>query len=111
MKPDILVYYITGRQLGPLSIPQSWCEECDLTVRAVRSVLEELDPEKTLDVAVKPWLRHALQALAVGAWHAPVVIIDGEILSQGVVPNEVALRERIGAVLRRDRSPLVSAAG
>jgi hypothetical protein len=37
MAEDVTVYYITGKQLGPLSVPDSWCEECDLTVRAVQS--------------------------------------------------------------------------
>ena len=39
MAEDVIVYYITGRQLGPLSVPASWCEECDLTVRAVKNAL------------------------------------------------------------------------
>ena len=111
MQDDITVYYITGKQFGPLSVPQSWCEECDLTVRAVRSAVEEMDPGKTFTVAVKPWLRHALPALARGAWHPPVVIIDGEIFSQGVVPDRQALRERIGAVLARKHSPVAGPAG
>ena len=111
MKQDVIAYYITGRQIGPLSIPHSWCEECDLTVRAVRSAVEELGPDGTLTVAVKPWLRHAIPALGMGAWHAPVVIIEGDIFSQGVVPDRQALRERIAAAIARKRTRLASATG
>jgi hypothetical protein len=99
MKHDIVVYYITGRQIGPLSIPHTWCEECDVTVRTVRSVIEEVDPDQTLTFAAKPWLRHAVPALAIGAWHPPVVVIEGVIFSQGLVPDEFALRDRISTIL------------
>jgi len=111
MKEDVVVYYITGRQLGPLSVPPSWCEECDLTVRAVKSALRELDPDGILSVAVRPWLRHALAVLSKGAWHAPIVIIDGGIFSQGVVPEEQALRAKIALILTSKRLPAARATG
>ena len=95
MKEDVIVYYITGRQLGPLRVPASWCEECDLTLRAVRGLLKEVDPEGRLRIATKPWLRHAIKALSKGGWHPPVVLIGGEVFSQGVVPDREALRERL----------------
>ena len=101
MSEDVVVYYITGRQLGPLSVPASWCEECDLTVRAVRSALQEVDPDGRLTVATKPWLRHVLSALGKGGWHPPVLLIGGEIFSQGVVPERAGLRRRLTEHLER----------
>ena len=98
---DVVVYYITGRQLGPLSVPASWCEECDLTVRAVRSALQEIDPAGRLTVATRPWLRHAFSALSKGGWHPPVVLLGGEVFSQGVVPERAALRLKLMALLER----------
>ena len=88
---NVTVYPITGRQLGPLSIPHRFCEECDLTIHQVRRVVAELGRDD-IDVQVKPWLRHAVDALRRGGWHAPVVTIDGRIFSQGVVPDGEALR-------------------
>jgi hypothetical protein len=38
-----------------------------------------------------------------GAWHAPVVVIEGKIFSQGVVPDRGALRESISAAIARKR--------
>jgi hypothetical protein len=92
---DVIVYYISGRQLGPLSVPKSWCEECDLTLRAVEIALTEADPQGQLQFAAKPWLAHALPALLCGGWHPPVVLIDGKIFSQGIVPARTPLIERL----------------
>lgn len=97
--PTIAVYPITGRQLGPLRVPSRWCEECDLTIRQVQRVVDELGRDD-LRVEVKPWLRHLFDALRRGGWHAPVVTIDGKVFSQGVVPDADALKQRLGAVAR-----------
>lgn len=86
----VVVYPITGRQFWFLSIPHSWCKECDLTVAVVRRVVADLDGR--VDVQVRPWLRHAFEALLRGGWHAPVVTIDGRVFSQGVVPDAERLR-------------------
>jgi hypothetical protein len=62
-----------------------------------RRVLAEVDPGGRLSFQAKPWLRHALEALRLGGWHAPVLVVDGRVHSQGVVPAEAPLR----AALRR----------
>ena len=97
--PTVTVYPITGRQLGPLSIPHRLCEECDLTIRQVRRVVTELDRDD-IEVEIKPWLRHAIEALRRGGWHAPVVTIDGRVFSQGVVPDAAELRAALDATAR-----------
>ena len=99
MKEDVIVYYIVGRQLGPLSVPASWCEECDLTMRAVSDVLQEVDCGGRLRFAARPWLRHAFSALITGGWHPPVVLVGGKVFSQGIVPDRNALRQRLAKLL------------
>jgi hypothetical protein len=66
----------------------------------VHRVVEEVE-DSDIRVEVKPWLRHAFDALRRGGWHPPVVSVDGKVFSQGVVPDAAALRER----LRRQRAP------
>jgi hypothetical protein len=100
--PTVTIYPITGRQLGLLRIPHRWCEECSLTIRLVRRVVDELG-RKDVRVEIRPWLRHMFDALRRGGWHAPVVTIDGEIFSQGIVPNAEALKERLDAALPASR--------
>lgn len=111
MREDVTVYYITGRQLGPITVPDNWCEECDLTVRAVQTALKIADPDATLTFAAKPWMRHAVPALLKGGWHPPVVVIDGEIHSQGVVPDGDALVSRLRALVTRKAEARVPTAG
>lgn len=92
-KRKVTVYPITGRQLGFVSVPSRFCEECDLTIDLVRRVAAELDDR--VEVEVRPWLRHVFDALRRGGWHAPVVTVDGKVFSQGVVPDYDALRARL----------------
>lgn len=89
--PTVTVYPITGRQLGPLSIPHRFCEECDLAISRVRQVVAELGRDD-IEVKIKPWLRYAFDALRRCGWHAPVVTIDGRVFSQGVVPDDDTLK-------------------
>lgn len=98
--PTITVYPITGHQLGPLRIPHRLCEECDLTIGVVRSVAADLGRDD-IDVVIKPWLRHLVDALRRGGWHAPVVTIDGKVFSQGVVPSPAELKQAIESIAVR----------
>jgi len=91
----VKIYYIAGRQIGPLSIPSSWCPECDLTLRVVQDVLKALGPEIEIRVDAKPWLPHLFSSLRRGGWHPPVVLINDRLVSQGVVPNREMLQQRL----------------
>ena len=90
-KRQVTVYPISGRQLF-FRVPHSWCEECELTIRLVQSVADEVG---AIEVRVKPWFNHLVDALRRGGWHVPVVTIDGKLFSQGAVPDEAQLREAL----------------
>lgn len=100
----VMVYRVTGRH-GFFSIPDSFCEECDLTVAAARKAEARLGPER-VSVQVKPWLRHLPEALMKGGWHPPVVTVAGKVFSQGVVPPTDELERAVleaGGWEHRDR--------
>lgn len=86
----ITVYRFTGRQ-GLFTVPERWCEECDLTVKAVERVAREFPGA---EVVVRPWFVHLPQALWHGVWHPPGVVVDGRRVIQGRVPSEDLLRAR-----------------
>lgn len=86
---DIVVYRITGPQ-GPIDIPHRYCEECDLTVQLVKSVITGLD-DASIRLDVKPWLLYFWKPILRGGWHAPILTIDGRVFSQGIVPGREAL--------------------
>lgn len=84
----VTVYPITGKQLF-FRVPDSWCRECDLTVRVVE---DAIDGDQRFELRIKPWWNNLVDALRRGGWHAPVVTIDGKLFSQGVVPDVTRLR-------------------
>ncbi len=94
MQTIVTVCPITGPQFGPLSIPHRLCEECDMTIRVVRQVVDEVGGED-VEVRIRPWLRHMFDVLRRGGWHPPVVMINDMVFSQGVVPDADALKERL----------------
>ena len=105
MQPvEVTVYRITGQQ-GIIKVPHRYCEECDLTVQLVQRVINELDnPGVTL--TVRPWMLWFWKPLLRGGWHAPIVTVNGRIVSQGVVPTADAVRDAIHAaneIWKRER--------
>lgn len=95
---DVTVYHFTGRQVRGLAIPDAWCRECEVTLGVVRRVAASVAPDR-IRVVAKPWIRHLVEALKVRGWHPPVVVVDGVVFSQGVVPDAEALRHRLLAAL------------
>jgi len=88
----VTVYPIAGRQLF-FHVPDRFCRECELTLRLVQRVIEEIEPEgRGIRLDVKPWLNNLVEALRRGGWHSPVVTINGRLFSQGVVPEKDRLR-------------------
>lgn len=100
-KVKVTIYRFTGRQLF-FTVPERYCEECDLTIRLVKQIAFELDEDK-VEVVVKPWFNYLLEALFKGGWHPPVVMVDGKRVSQGVIPDAEVLRKRIMAALDKKR--------
>ncbi len=89
-KVHILVYKYAGRK-GPFAIKNK-CEECDVTI----SMLKDLESKKkSISLEIKPWLDNFFTALLKGGWHAPVVLINGKIFSQGIIPNRKDLIYKI----------------
>lgn len=81
---------------------RSECAECDLAVGQVRALVSA-HPDWPLEVEVKPWLADVWESLRHGGWHAPVVLVDGHLLSQGKVPTcaELEAAARQAFVRRR----------
>lgn len=94
-KPVVVtIYPIAGRQLF-FRVPERFCKECDLTVRAARRVVEALGNPPEVQIRIRPWLNYLPLALMRGGWHPPVVTINGKRFSQGVVPEAARLGEAI----------------
>lgn len=96
--PDTVVidvYIVTGRH-GGLRIPESFCRECDLFVRAADVAAENVD--LPVDVRVYSWWTRFPWAIRHGGYHPPVMVVGGKKLCQGhTVPSPEEVTEAIEA--------------
>ncbi len=99
-KIKITLYRWAG-SLGPFRIT-SECVECDFAVAVIRDVLSA-HPDWPAEFEIKPWLNHIWQALSYGGWHAPVLIIDNRLVTQGRVPLYRRVEAAIQSALARRR--------
>lgn len=101
-KTKVTLYRWAG-SLGPLQIT-SECVECDFAVAAIRSVLSA-HPDWPVEFEIKPWLDHIWEALRRRGWHAPIVLVNGRLATQGRVPTRAELERALaGAVLPKPDS-------
>lgn len=98
---QITIYRWEGA-LGPFRIT-SECLECDFTLAQVHSVLSS-HPDWQVELQVKPWLNHCWEALLKGGWHAPVVLVDDKLISQGKVPSYDVLKNAVQHAASRSAS-------
>ena len=89
----VRIYRYTGEH-GPFHIPHHKCVECDLSIALVNRTAEEIHPD-CFGVEVKSWFGSFWEPLVKGAWHAPIVTIDGKVFSQGIVPDREELRSAL----------------
>ena len=60
----------------------------------VRKAVEKSGPG-VAQLMVKSWMNALLEALLKGGWHPPIVTVEGKIVSQGVVPEQKAVKDAI----------------
>ena len=92
-KVNVVIYKMTGKQFF-FNVPERICEECDLSVERVKSVAKKINGNK-INIEVEPWFNHMMKVLLKGGWHPPVVMINGRIFSQGIVPDAQKLESKI----------------
>lgn len=85
---------------GPFKITVP-CGECGASEGIIQHVIDtEFAPHGiAVDFETRPWLDVWWKPLLRGAWHAPIVLVNGKVVSQGVVVDAgklaSALREEI----------------
>jgi 3-deoxy-D-manno-octulosonic-acid transferase len=98
MLPKIKVtLYRWAGSLGPFRITTE-CLECDFAVATIRAVLSA-HPDWPVELEVKPWLDHFWEALRYGGWHAPVVLVNARLATQGRVPTRAELEQALARAL------------
>jgi hypothetical protein len=90
------VYVATGRH-GLIRIPESFCKECNLFVNAVQKASEQVDAE--VSIQIKSYWTRFMRPLLKGGHHPPVLLINGELYSQGYqVPDKDELADELRSI-------------
>jgi glutaredoxin len=89
-----ITVYRWGGEWGPFRVKIP-CGECTLTQDIIQSTLDnELKPYD-VEVETLDWLSHWWEPLLKGGWHAPIVMVNGEIVSQGEALNRGVLTQAV----------------
>lgn len=93
-EPVEVILYRWAGAWGPfkVSIP---CGECSLTVDVINDTFETELAGISVKLVTLDWLSHWWKPLLKGGWHAPIVIVDGQIVSQGHALNRGVLTEAV----------------
>lgn len=93
-QPIKVTLYRWAGQFGPFKVKIP-CGECTLT----KDILEDTFVNELSDVPItlkiKDWLSCWWEPLKYGAWHAPIVIVEGKVVSQGEALNRGVLIQAI----------------
>jgi glutaredoxin len=90
---DILVYRWAG-QWGPFKVCIP-CGECTLTGDIIVDAMANELAGIPVRFETRDWLSNWWQPLFKGGWHAPIVLVDGKIISQGAALNRGVLAEQV----------------
>jgi len=95
-KPARLTLYRWAGKWGPFKVKIP-CGECTLTTDIVKDVMANELANAPLELEIKDWLSHVIEAFFKGARHAPVVMLNGRVISQGAAVNRGLLAEAVMA--------------
>jgi glutaredoxin len=71
------------------------CGECSLTVDVIRDTFEHELAGIPVELDSREWLSEWWIPLARGGWHAPIVLVEGRLVSQGHALNRGVLTEAV----------------
>ncbi|PMH72940.1 glutaredoxin domain-containing protein [Vibrio cyclitrophicus] len=93
-KPVKITLYRWAGSWGPfkINIP---CGECTLTKDILKDTFENELAGVDVELEVKDWLSHWWEPLKLGSWHAPILVVEGKVVSQGEALNRGVLVQSV----------------
>lgn len=73
------------------------CGECALTVDVTKDTFKNELADIPTELDVREWLTEWWKPLLKGGWHAPIVMVEGKVISQGVALNRGVLTQAVTA--------------
>jgi hypothetical protein len=97
MTVKITQYKYQGKW-GPFNIT-SPCEECDLTTAILSDMMNSEFKGKDVVFETKPWLNNWIRLLFKGAYHAPIILVDGKKIYGFTGKNPLFNRKNLGDIV------------
>ena len=71
------------------------CGECALTKDVIQDTLTTELVDIPVKLEIREWLSEWWKPLLKGGWHAPIVLVDGKVISQGHALNRGVLTQAV----------------
>ncbi|OBT09465.1 glutaredoxin [Vibrio sp. UCD-FRSSP16_10] len=93
-KPIKITLYRWAGSWGPfkVNIP---CGECTLTKDILKDTFDNELKDVPVELEMKDWLSHWWEPLKLGSWHAPILVVEGKVVSQGEALNRGVLVQSV----------------
>lgn len=93
-QPVQVTLYRWAGQWGPFKVKIP-CGECSLTSDVIEDTFQTDLQGIPVELETREWLTEWWKPLPKGGWHAPIVLVDGKLISQGHALNRGVLTEAI----------------
>jgi len=93
MAIEIVLFRWAGNW-GPFHIKVP-CGECSLTSDVIMDTLAHELVHVPVELHIRDWLSEWWKPLLKGGWHAPIMLVDGRIVSQGSALNRGVLSQSV----------------
>ncbi len=94
VQPVKITLYRWGGKWGPFSVKIP-CGECTLTKDILSDTFANELKDVPVELEVKDWLSYWWEPLKLGAWHAPILVVEGKVISQGEALNRGVLVQSV----------------
>ena len=79
---------------GPFTVKIP-CGECSLTKDIIQDCIDTDLEGIAVELELRDWLSEWWKPLPKGGWHAPIVLVNGKLISQGAALNRGALTQAV----------------
>jgi len=93
-QPVVVTLYRWAGAWGPFKVTIP-CGECSLTRDVIGDTMSHELAGIAVELQTHDWLSYWWQPLRKGGWHAPIVMVEGRVISQGAALNRGLLTQAV----------------
>lgn len=93
-RPVKITLYRWAGAWGPFKVKIP-CGECALTKDVIKDTMENELAGIPVELDIREWLSEWWKPLMKGGWHAPIVMVEGKVISQGHALNRGLLTQAV----------------